>query len=162
MIFFLFGPAGVGKNYVAETLATHFGYHFWDADEALPLDMQTYIACKQVFTQEMRDRFTQIIISNTETLAEKYPHLIVTQALYKERNRLQLAEAFPGAQFILIKTKLENIIRRLKKRDNLVDQIYAEKIQSQFEEPLLPHNSIINNADQAEIIKQFQILFKEV
>jgi len=159
MLIFLFGHPGVGKNYVGETLASHLGFYFWDADLALTTNMQSYIANKQVFTQEMRDNFVQIIIKNTGELLKKHPDLVIAQALYKEKNRRQLAAAFPEALFIWIKASRKNILTRLKLRNNAVDQSYAEKVQSQFEEPLLSHKIIMNDLDQADIIKQFQLIF---
>jgi shikimate kinase len=158
MIIFLFGYPGVGKNYVGETLASYLGFYFWDADLALTSNMQAYIANKQVFSQEMRDQFIQIIIKNTVEFLQKHPNVLITQALYKEKNRVELATAFPEAQFIWIKASPQNILKRLELRNNAVDQTYAEKIQSQFEEPSLPHKLIVNDSDQADIIKQFQLI----
>lgn len=156
MIVFLFGQAGVGKNYVGKILAAQFGYYFWDADLALTPEMKVSIARKEIFTQEMRDHFTQIIIQNTQTLSLNHEKLVVAQALYKEKNRNQLVEAFPQAKFILVDADSEKIFERLNKRNNAIDRAYAEKIRTQFEKPLLPYQLLYNNTDEIAIVKQLQ------
>src|SRR5687767_12930795 len=147
MLIFLFGHPGVGKNYVGDVLEQHFDYYFWDADLALTTEMKEYIHKKQIFTQEMRDQFVQIIIKEIAKLLETHKNLVVAQALYKEKNRKQLAKIFPDAKFILIQAQSDNIIARLKRRNNTIDQAYAEMIQSQFEKPLISHSLIINDTN---------------
>lgn len=156
MLFFVFGPAGSGKNFVGETIAAHWGYYFWDADLVLSVDMQLAIKNKKAFTQKMRDQLTQRIIDHVTELKKKHHDIVIAQALYKERNRKQIMNALPDTKFFLIQASPNNITARLSKRNNNVDQEYAKKIQLEFEEPLLPHKIIINDSDQRDIIKQFQ------
>lgn len=158
MVIFLFGEPGAGKNYVGELLSMHFGYYFWDADLALSVEMQNAIINKQVFTQKMRDHFTQVIIGEVKKLKKKYNNVVVSQALFKEKNRLQIAHHFPGALFFLILSSFDKIKERLQIRKSIVDSAYAEKIRSEFEEPLLPHKIIINDSDQEAILKQLRLI----
>jgi gluconokinase len=158
MLVFLFGHPGAGKNYVGEILSKHFGYYFWDADLALTAEMKACIANQEVFTQNMRDGFTQIIIENTNRLCLN-PNVVVAQAFFKEKNRRQIAMAFPEAKFILIEANPQTILTRLQLRGNAVDSAYAEKIRAQFEMPRLLYQSLSNNTDENDIIQQLRSFF---
>jgi len=158
MLIFLFGEPGTGKNFVGDLLSTHFEYYFWDADLALPLEMKNAIRNKQVFTQKMRDNYTQMIIGEVKNLQKKYNNIVVAQALFKEKNRIQIANQFSEALFILIMSSFDKIQERLQLRKSLVDNDYAEIIRSEFEEPLLSHKIIFNDSDHASIIKQLHLI----
>lgn len=147
MIYILFGLAGAGKNYVGNILKDKFECHFWDADEALPEEMKKCISEKKPFTQDMRDKFSNIIVSNIQQLKIKHHDrpLIIAQALYKERNRLQISHQIPGVIFVKIDADTSVIQQRLVKRDYGIDKDYAKKISVNFEEPKLPHVVIVNN-----------------
>src|ERR1700722_6120517 len=100
MLIILFGLSGSGKNFVADILANRFNFHFFDADSVLPQEMRDCIKQKNMFTQAMRDRFTETIktnISHLERIHEN-KNLVVAQALYKEKNRNEIQEAFPEAK----------------------------------------------------------------
>ena len=43
MLIILFGLSGSGKNFVGNVLVKHFGFYFWDTDDAL-LDEMKYFA----------------------------------------------------------------------------------------------------------------------
>jgi gluconate kinase len=158
MIVFLMGQPGAGKNYVGEILAAQFGFHFWDADLALTDDMQLAIKNKQVFTQDMRDSYIEKIIENVRLLSAKFDNLVVAQALFKEKNRQQLASAFSKALFVLVQANSDQIIARLRLRNNAVDNDYADKVRLEFETPLLPHKVIINDSDAVRVKEQLQLI----
>lgn len=154
MLIILFGLAGSGKNFVANILQHHFNYFFWDADDALTIDMTQSIINKKSFTQTMRDKLTQRIIHKITSLATQHPNLVITQALYKEKNRLTISQQFPQAIFILVKANQDVIGQRLQSRGDLISDSYAQHIAANFEEPSLPHQIIINDSDQAHVIEQ--------
>ena len=154
MLIFLFGHPGAGKNYVGKVLSQYFNYYFWDADLALTSAMKACIVNKQVFTQAMRDQFTQLIIENTIQLCHQHQNVAVAQALFKEKNRQQLAAAFPEARFILIEASSQTILTRLRLRNNAVDATYAEKIRAEFEAPQIAYQLLINNSDEKDILYQ--------
>jgi gluconate kinase len=161
MLIILFGLSGAGKNFAGEILSKHFNYHFWDADVALPSDMLKAIEKQESFTQKMRDNFTKIIIENISRLKTKYENIVVTQALYKDKNRKQIREAFPGAILIYIKADLEKITVRLSKRNSAIDMKYAKKISLNFEEPPSSQKTIENNKNEEAIIEQLEAFFKQ-
>jgi gluconate kinase len=158
MIFILFGLSGSGKNFAGELLAKNFDFYFWDADTMLPPTMRAAIQKQEVFTQAMRDEFTQIIIENIRILNKEHPNLAVAQALYKEKNRKQIIQAFPAAKLIQIKAHPEIIATRLLRNS----KSYAEKIRSNFEESNLPHTVIDNNTDIHAVQSQLQNIINSI
>ena len=156
MIIILFGLSGTGKNFIGNLFASHFDFHFWDADEALTDEMRKAIANKKLFTQTMRDKLTGIMITYIQQLTTRYPDIVIAQALYKEKNRLQLQQAFPDAQFYWVKTDNSIIIQRKTSPAAVVDIEYANRMASNFEEPKLPHRVLINNDDKVSIINQLK------
>ena len=156
MIIILFVLAGAGKNFVGDILSSQFDFHFWDADELLPEDMRKAIQQKQLFTQEMRDHFTQIIIAKIKTLEGQHQKLVIAQALYKEKNRQEIASVFPQAKWLWIQASTDVISARLRERNDWVDDSFALKIFSQFESPILTHGKIVNNQGRDEVIQQLK------
>src|SRR3989338_52516 len=112
MLIILFGLSGSGKNFVGEILAIEFHFHYWDAHSALPVDMREAIVNRQFFTQAMRDRFTALVIQKIFALQSQHQHLVVSLALYKEQNRIQLCSLFKEAAFIRIQATELNIMTR--------------------------------------------------
>lgn len=159
MLLILFGLAGVGKNFVGQLIAKHGSYYFYDGDDLLSKEMQEYIQLKKPFAQTMRDEFTNRMIDKIKALQKTHPNIVFAQALFKEKNRKQLLEAFPQAQLILVSSTPEMITSRLKKRNNWIDEEYAKKLQKEFDSPTLPHKEIKNNKGEIEIIQQLATLF---
>jgi gluconokinase len=160
MLIILFGLSGSGKNFVAEILEQHFGFEFFDADRIMPIEMRDCVAQKKMFTQEMRDLFTNIIKDKITELENSgaAKKLVVTQALYKEKNRLELQKAFLYAQFIHVQADIEKIQARLQKSKSNVDPDYAMKISANFEFPQLAHIALINNTNKADVISEVEKL----
>ncbi len=155
MVIFLFGLAGVGKSYVGDVISKHLKYKYIDADNWLPSDMLEAVAKKQPFTQEMRDNFTDIIIQNTQNLInDRNENLVITQALYKERNRQAIKIAFTEALFIQVAADYETITKRLLERGDHVQPDYAKLISKNFEP--MEDCFVINNETNGRfrIIKQ--------
>jgi gluconate kinase len=163
MLIILFGLSGSGKNFVAEILASHFHFHFFDADSVLPQEMRVCIQQKKMFTQAMRDHFTDIIKKNIAELktTDNSTNLVVTQALYKEKNRREILEAYPDAKFIYVQADLEKILVRLQKSHHNIDADYAKKISVNFQDPKLPHKIIINNTNKEDVISQLQVFLQD-
>jgi gluconate kinase len=160
MLIILFGPAGSGKNFIGDILAQDYGFYFWDADSALTPEMKQAIHHHQPFTDIMRDELTQSIIKEASQLKNHYPHLVISQALYKEKNRQQLLSAFNQAKFIYVTTDKKIMEQRIGARQNEVSQEYAKIISQYFEEPKTPAFIIYNNSDVSNIKKQLDAFFK--
>ena len=89
--------------------------------------------------------------------------MVVTQALYKEKNRKWLHEAFPEALFIWVKASPTNISKRLQNRLQTVNVTgdYALQLSANFETPELPHWSLTNDEDRNAVILQLKRFFNE-
>ena len=66
MFIVLFGPAGVGKNYVAEILKKQFGFYFYDADDDVTDEIRERVIARSLVTSEMGVRYFDIVIITTE------------------------------------------------------------------------------------------------
>jgi len=160
MLVVLFGLAGSGKNYIGEMLGNNYGFTYWDADAMLTPAMQSAIDQNQEFTQDMRDEFTTEVIAQIKKLHNENSNLIVSQALYKEKNRQEILTAFPKAKLIWIKTSPEKIAEHLQMRNSKVTKDYAQLISKHFEEPPATYG-IIKNTTYNEIISQWDKLFQQ-
>lgn len=160
MLFILFGLAGSGKNYVGNILKNHFNFYFFDGDQLLTEEMQQYLREKKLFTDKIRHDLAEIMIAKINLLKKDHPNIVFAQALYKEKNRLQIKQHFPDAHFILIEAHEKNIIARLCKREDWIDADFAEKMRVHFDAPTLPHHKINNNQDEKSIIEQFEKILK--
>lgn len=156
MLIILFGLAGSGKNFVGNILANEFGYYFWDADQTLTETMRTFAQEKKPFKQSMRNELTQIIIEKINELQKIHPNLVVSQALIKEQNRQTILNSYPEALFIYVKTMPDILFKRLKARNDWVDEGYAIKMATIFDEPILAHRTLLNDGNQTDIIKQLK------
>lgn len=156
MLLILFGLSGAGKNFVGSILEKEFGYYYWDADSEILAIMKQQILQKQVFTQDMRDEFTNNIIYKISELKKNHQNIVISQALYKIKNRDQIALRFPDAKFIQIISSAENIGNRILQRNDWVDQEYAAKINAHFENQQESCAVIVNNSDAASVILQLQ------
>lgn len=161
MLMILFGLAGCGKNYAGKTIAQHFGYFFWDADDVLTEEMKTCIYQRKGFTKEMLDVYIGVMIERITALQKEHKNVIVAQALYNEMDRNKIYEQFRHAIFVHVKADLVTINRRLDKRNNWVDKNYAESFRSFFQTPQLPHETLVNDTDGANIITQAYGILKK-
>ena len=150
MLVILFGLTGAGKSYIGNLIASHFGFFYKDGDDWLSEDMVSSISKNEPFTQEMIYNFTSSIIKNIASLfAKGHKNIVISQALYRQKNRQQILDAFPGAIFIQIDAKPEVIAQRLKSRANNVDSKYAALIRKYFE-PMSTAAVVNNNHEGTE------------
>ncbi len=147
MLVIFFGLAGAGKNYVGQLMSRNTHLHFWDADEALTDEMRVCIEQKRSFTQDMLDRYFNIVIENIKRLTKKHGDLIVTQAFYRNKNRQLILTTFPDTLFIQVQVQTNILMARLRKRNNHVTEAYAKQIIAEFEEPNHLYSRIDNNIE---------------
>ncbi len=159
MIVIVFGLAASGKTFVGKTLAKHSSFHHEDADHWLSQEMKEYIAQKKLFTLEMLEWFTNKIITNTEKLKEKYENIVITQALYRQKNREAIKQYFGSKGdviFLQMEAEDQVIYQRLVKRADWVFPEYAESMKQYFE-PMKEAQIIRNNKEgEEEIVLQLQ------
>jgi gluconate kinase len=161
MLLIFFGTPGVGKNFVGKILKHHFDFYFYDGDDDLTDDMKESIKKQELFSEEMRKHFYDILTKRLLDLQKKFEKIVMAQALMKELNRQQILNALPHAEFVLIEAESSLIDQRLRRRNDWVSLEYAEKIRKAFEPATLPHKQIINNKGETEIISQIQRLFPD-
>ncbi len=166
MIVIVFGLAASGKTFVGKTLAKHSSFHHEDADHWLSQEMKEYIAQKKLFTLEMLEWFTNKIITNTEKLKEKYENIVITQALYRQKNREAIKQYFGSKGdviFLQMEAEDQVIYQRLVKRADWVFPEYAESMKQYFE-PMKEAQIIRNNKEGEEEIvlqlKKYGLLLK--
>ncbi len=151
----LFGLPGTGKTYVGKIFEKYLAYHFYDGDNDLTPEMNYAIKTKTVFTEQMRDIFFAKLIKSIFDLKSKHKKLVVAQTFIKERYRTDLIKKIPEAKFILIKTKKSIREKRLAQRTELPLNIdYARKMVSNFDQPMIDHLKIVNDADDEENIRK--------
>lgn len=152
MNLFLFGQAGSGKSYVGTLLQRRFGFHFHDADWDLPPALHAAVASHQPITEDMRYEFTEAIVQRIVRLRQEHQRFVVAQALFKNRHRERLRQAFPDLHFVWIRAPRSLLLERLRKRvGHLASSYYADLINPGFEEPTLPHSVIENISDPRQL-----------
>lgn len=153
-LLFVFGTPGAGKSFVGRILHHEYGFFHYEADEDLTVSMIDAIKNEQVFTDEMRREYFDIIIQKTQFLLTQNKQIVITQALIKEANRQQIFHSLPQSKFIHVTAAITNINQRLKIRNNWVSIEYADKIRAIFEPPTMPHIIVDNNRDKQHVMNQ--------
>jgi len=145
MIIILFGLSGSGKTYIGNILAKYFDFFHFDADQLLTDEMNKYIAENKIFNIDMLEILTQLIINKISHLKEIYPRLVISQGLYRNKNRQTIERYFVNNNIIFAQiTATDEIIsKRLRLRKNKVTCDYANNIKQNFEP--MKKSIIINN-----------------
>lgn len=153
-VLYLFGLAGVGKNYVGDLIGRLWGYHVYHADEDLPAEMAEAVAKNELWTEEQVDGFYARIRRRILELLEIHPRLVVTQATYFQRHRDLLREAVPDIELLWVTADHEVNLGRIRERKDYVSVEYFEGTLSYFEKPPESTKKIVNDGDEAEIVRQ--------
>lgn len=148
MKLLLFGKIGSGKSYVGELCQREFGMAYHDADLDLPEVMRKAIRNHQSITEDMRDDFVERIIERIHALSQQHEQFCIAQALFKNRHRLRILEAFPDVQMVWVRSTEALINERLEERTGHVASLYyAQMVNPNFEEPAHRHLTIENTGD---------------
>lgn len=156
MIVIVFGLAASGKTYVGQVISKYFDFYHEDADQWLSGDMKQYISEKKIFTLDMLENLTSSIIANIERLSNKYDNIVISQALYREKNRKTIKKYFTSQElmFLRVDASDEIICQRLLERGDWVMPDYASSMR-QFFQPMQEAKTINNNKfGEESIIKQ--------
>jgi len=163
VIIIVFGLSAAGKTYIGKVLQEYFAFHHEDADQWLPKEMQEYVHQKKLFSLEMLDDYTKIIIDKIDKLKQNNSHLVISQALYRQKNREQIQQYFPLQKIIFLQAEANDgiIHQRIKERGDWVNQTYAKEMQSYFQ-PMPNAEIIANNENGPEsLIKQLTYILGE-
>ena len=156
-ITILFGKAGSGKSFIGEYLKNHYHWLHFDADQLLTNEMKEYIRLEKQMPVELIDEYMEILkhkirdFYKTQTMP-----LVISQAMYRNKNRLSLLQEFPKLKFIWVTADDKICYERIKQRNNDVTIVYAEKISSLFEPPEgFNYGLVENNGQPLELYRFF-------
>ena len=158
MLIFLYGPPGSGKNFVAEWLMRRDGFYFYDADQYLTLNMKKQLWAREPFTQAMRDHFFQIVIQHVTCLQAQCKNLVITQALSRHCNRLQVKKAFPKAFFYHVRAPEIMRLERLRQRRDWVTPSWVETLMKIQDAPDHTDDYIDNSQGVLHLEQQWYTL----
>ena len=133
MIIYLYGLPGVGKNYIGEIFKNKFNFNFIDADDYLPINMKTKLKNGKHFTKEEISNYHKIIAYNIFELKTLYSNLVITQASLFREHRKIIKNLNPEIKFIHIRSDINTINKRLKKRNGYVTQEYSDHLHKYLE-----------------------------
>ncbi len=155
MIIVVFGLAASGKTYVGQVISKYFDFYHEDADQWLSGDMKQYVSEKKIFTLGMLENLTSNIIANIERIHERHSNIVISQALYRKKNRETIQKHFASHEIIFLQVDAsdEVIYQRLVKRGDWIMPDYASSMR-QFFEPMENAASINNNQTGEESIVQ--------
>ena len=160
MFIYLFGLPAAGKNFAGRVLAEEFGYTFYDGDLDLTPEMVDAVREGRPFTEEMRDRFYNLLVERIAELRADHPLLAFCQATFKEHHRALIEDAYPDIVFLLVEADVEVRMSRLARGGNPVTVEYAQRIDSLFERPRHPHFVITNNHGREDVARQLAALLE--
>jgi len=153
-LIILFGPTGAGKTYVGKLLAKEFGYFFYDGDSDLTDEMKQALHSMQPINDQMRHRFITQLIRSIERLCYNHDKLVVAQTFIKDKYRRRLLKKLPQAKFILVQTKTSLRYRRRRERaDYPWNETYVKTMDSLFEAPRIPYQTITNDSNGTNNLK---------
>ena len=156
-----FGLAGSGKSYVADLISEHTGWYVYHADEDITMEMRQALAQHRPFDDEMRDRYFSIIVDKIRALKNIHAHLLVTQAVYKQRHRDFLLSHIPDMELVYVQADDELIEHRLLARNGEVSAKSSSALRNDFEFPSAEIKKIVNDKDGQYILQQWDELFPQ-
>jgi len=156
-LIFLYGLAGAGKNFVGQVIAEHSHYYFWDADLILTHEMLIAIKHHELFSKEMRDKYLNLMIKKINVLLYNHANIVVSQALYRQEQRLTLKSLYPTGKFVEVAARHSLIRQRLRCRVVGASYQYAKLIQPYFQSDK-NDMVIVNNSNASEILLQVKKL----
>ncbi|MDH5361589.1 MAG: AAA family ATPase [Gammaproteobacteria bacterium] len=160
-VLLLFGLAGSGKSYIGDLMSRLTGWHVYHADEDITEEMRLALAEHRPFTDEMRDRYFSIVVDRIRQLQQKYNHLLVTQAVYKQRHRDYLVSQIPQMELIHVQADEHVIETRLQERAGEASAKSAAALRKDFESPTMDYKVLKNNNGDMAIVRQLNAFYAD-
>ena len=165
-VYFLFGKAGAGKSYVGNFIQLNFNIPHFDAEELLTNEMKNSIATARQFTQEMINTYMITVKEKIKIFYKSIPEnsaVVISQAAYRNINRLDILKEFPEIKFVMIHAESEICLARINARNNGVTASYAKEMEQYFELPEPGFNyTIIDNNEETHplLFDRIQAMFE--
>lgn len=103
------------------------------------------------------------MIGRVGRLKESHRDLVVAQALFKNKHRRKILNAFPEAKFIWVRCEPKLIGERLTVRANhIAGKSYGDLVNSQFELPTIPCEVLMNNDGREAVFEQIKSVLKKL
>ncbi len=160
-LYAIFGLPGAGKTFIGQILKKDFGFYLYEGDQDMPPELKTALEKQEAVNDELRDAFFEKLINSIKQLLNQHENIVVTQTFIKEKYREQFLQAFPQASFILVEAN--DVIREerlVKRKEWQLDLEYWRNMATLFEQPQIPHQTILNNNGEEEVKKQIHSLSK--
>ena len=157
-LLILFGPPGVGKNYVGELLAEHFGFYFFDLDDEFPPELKTALVTGGVtqgrqVAQDIQVDLRRRVYQRVQDLLV-HPRLAVAWVAFRESARADVLQHFPNAEFVLIEAHEEVRKQRIAdRRGHWSPAEVAIRSADRFEPVNIPHRVLRNDGIREELLK---------
>lgn len=160
-MIFLFGIAGSGKSYVGDLIAQSGPWFVYDADDDITEAMQRALSDNRPFTDSMRDEYFAQLILKIQQLSSQHPHLLITQAVYKQKHRDLLQKHFPDMDMIWIQASDTTIQQRLRQRHNGISTESAAALRHDFEIPGPNFITLHNEGNNQSLIQQLNEIYSK-
>lgn len=152
-LYFLFGKAGSGKSFIGDYLQNHYNWRHFDADQLLTEELKTYIALENPMPVALIDDYMAILKQQIRDFyqAQTLP-IVISQAMYRNKNRLNLLQAFPSLKLVWVTAEDPICYQRIQQRHDTVSVRYAQKISPLFEAPAgFSHAVLVNNGHALDL-----------
>lgn len=160
MLIIIFGEMGMGKNFVGELIAQKLGYTFYDGDKAIRKGVDKLNSPEGVHSFVKNG-----LIPAVKAQLETYPNLVVSQALYFQKDREAISEEISkDTRFVRVNCAPKNQTQRLLQRNSSENWLqYAAISKPYFEEPPVDNKAFLyiqNDKTKEDVVSQIEVLCK--
>jgi gluconate kinase len=121
-VYILFGEMGCGKTYSGYVYAKRHGFEFFEGDSVVTARMANRVAGFKPLTRDMIEEYMDILSDAIADRMEHCDHLVVSQALYFDEDRVLLKSFLESFGYHVemwwIKSKWYRNIQNLLSREN--------------------------------------------
>lgn len=166
-VYLLFGKTGTGKSYIGQLLEDQ-GVHHLDGDAYITDEMRLALKAGDQITEEMIGAFVDHLAKtiNTEIKDQAGRPFVISQAMYLNQYRRQLADKVPSLQFMMIESdetlRMDRIRARFDEGQSKVSPDYALEMDKKFETPDHDFITLHNKGDDEVLIQEVKSLIPNV
>lgn len=161
IILILFGPPGVGKNYIGKLFQDHFGFKFFDADSLFTNQMKNFLKAGKFPTKEMFNIYNNNGINHVNTLVKTYQKIVASFTLFYEKDRQSVKKKIPGSTMVYIYAPKELVANRIRYRVEISALELALKVFDYFE-PIKTSHLKIDNSGEVNLKQEMENILKNL